>query len=88
MKLLNDGRKIQTALEITGEELSQYISALKELKRGEDLSAAGLNEMPDGLLEGITEQSILLYARMKMKKYEVYQDAQSVSFFKILCFKR
>ena len=82
MKLLNDGRKIQTALEITGEELSQYVSALKELKRGEDLSAAGLNELPDGFLEGITEQSILLYARVKMGKYEVYRDALSVSFLR------
>jgi len=82
MKLLNDGRKIQTALDITGEELSQYVSALKELKRGEDLSAAGLNELPDGFLEGITEQSILLYVRMKMGKYEVYQDAESVSFLR------
>ena len=82
MKLLNDGRKIQTALEITGEELSQYVSALKELRRGEDLSAAGLNELPDGFLEGITEQGILLYARMKMGKYEVYQDAESVSFLR------
>jgi hypothetical protein len=82
LKLLDDGRKMQTALEITGEELSQYVSALKELKRGEDLSAAGLNELPDGLLHGITEQSILLYARIKMGKYEVYQDAESVSFLK------
>jgi len=82
MKLLNDGRKIQTALDITGEELSQYVSAFKELKRGEDLSAAGLNELPDGFLEGITEQSILLYVRMKMGKYEVYQDAESVSFLR------
>lgn len=82
MKLLNDGRKVQTALEITGEELSQYVSALKELKRGEDLSAAGLDELPDGFLEEITEQSILLYARMKMGKYEVYRDTQSVSFLR------
>ena len=82
MKLINDGRKIQIALEGTGEELSQYVSALKELKRGEDLSAAGLNELPDSLLEGITEQSILLYARMKMGEYEVYQNAESVSFLR------
>lgn len=82
MKLLNDGRKVQTALEITGEELSQYVSALKELKSGQDLSAAGLNELPDGFLEEITEQSILLYARMKMGKYEVYRDTQSVSFLR------
>ena len=82
MKLLNDGRKVQIALEITGEELSQYVSAFKELKRGEELSAAGLNELPDGFLEGITEQSILLYARVKMGKYEVYRDALSVSFLR------
>nr|WP_314463992.1 hypothetical protein [uncultured Clostridium sp.] len=80
MKLLNDGRRVQTALEITGEELSQYVSALKELGKGEDLNAAGVNELPDVFLSGITEQGILLYARMKMGRYDVYECIDSVSF--------
>ncbi|GLB32104.1 hypothetical protein LAD12857_40270 [Lacrimispora amygdalina] len=80
MKLLNDGRKVQTALEITGEELSQYVSVLKELEKREDLSAAGVNELPDGFLNGMTEQGILLYARMKMSRHDVFEYLDSVSF--------
>ena len=80
MKLLNDGRKVQTALEITGEELSQYVSVLKELEKGEDLNAAGVNELPDSFLNGMTEQGILLYVRMKMGRYDVCEYLDSVSF--------
>lgn len=80
MKLLNDGRKVQTALEITGEELSQYVSVLKELEKGEDLNAAGVNELPDGFLNGMKEQGILLYVRMKMGRYDVCEYLDSVSF--------
>jgi len=80
MKLLNDGRKVQTALEITGEELSQYVTVLKELGKGEDLNAAGVNELPDGFVNGMTEQGILLYVKMKMGKYDVNNCLDSVSF--------
>ena len=80
MKLLDDGRKVQTALENTGEELSQYVSLLEEFKTGENLNTAGLNELPDGFINGITEQGILLYTRMKIGRYEMYQGLDSVSF--------
>ncbi|WP_097005738.1 hypothetical protein [Lacrimispora amygdalina] len=80
MKLLNDGRKVQTALENTGEELSQYAAVLKELEKAENLNAAELDELPDDFLTELTKQGILLYVRMKMSRQEVYEGLESVSF--------
>lgn len=80
MKLLNDSRKVQTALEITGEELSQYVYVLNELKKGEALNASGLNELPDEFLSELTEQGVLLYARMRLEKQGSISDLSEISF--------
>ncbi|MFT4106831.1 MAG: hypothetical protein QM657_13820 [Lacrimispora sp.] len=80
MELMNQERKVQTALEKAGEEVSQYAYVLDQLKLGEKLEEAGLEGVPDEFLEGLTEQGVLFYVKKRVEKNLDFKRLESVSF--------
>ncbi len=82
MEIMNQGRRIQTALETTGEELSQYAYVLDQLKQGEKIDAEKMEGFSEAFLDGLTEQGILLYARKKVEGQVDLKRVEKVSFAK------
>lgn len=80
MRLMNEGRRIQTALETAGEEVSQYAYVMDQLKLGETFKGTGSDGIPEKFLEGLTEQGILLYVRKRMEGWVDFRSLESVSF--------
>jgi hypothetical protein len=80
MGMMKEGRRIQTALEAAGEEVSQYAYVVHQLKLGERLEAAGADDFPKELLEGLTEEGILLYVRQRVEGRVGFERLASISF--------
>jgi hypothetical protein len=80
MGVMNEGRRIQTALEAAGEEVSQYAYVLHRLKLGERLEAAGIDGFSEEFLEGLTEEGILLYVRKRVEGRAGFERLESTSF--------
>ncbi len=80
MEIMNEGRRIQTAMEATGEEMSQYAYVLDQLKQGEKIDAAKIDGLGEAFLEGLTEEGILLYARKKVESQVDLKRVENISF--------
>lgn len=80
MQLMNKGRQVQTALEVTGEEVSQYAYVLEQRKQGKRLNTSKADEMSGELKGVLTEQGILLYVRKRVEARVDISRLQSVSF--------
>ncbi|WP_124068345.1 TadE family protein [Clostridium sp. E02] len=80
MKILNDGRKIQIALERTGEEVSQYVYLYDELEIGTKLKKKGLGKIPDEFLSTLSEQAVLILVRKRVEGRVGFEHLTSVSF--------
>ncbi len=76
MGLMNQERKVQTALEKAGEEVSQYSYVLDQVK----LDKAGAEGVPEEFLRGLTEQGVLFYVKKRMEKNLDFKNLESVSF--------
>lgn len=72
MGVMKEGRRIQTALEAAGEEVSQYAYVLHRLKLGEKLKIPGIDEF--------SEVGILFYVRKRMEGRVGFERLQSISF--------
>lgn len=80
MGLMNEGRRIQTALEAAGEELSQYAYVWDRLKLGEKLETSGIEGFPEELPESVAEDGALLYVRKRMEGQVDFERLEAVSF--------
>ena len=80
MGVMKEGRRIQTALEAAGEEISQYAYVLDRLKLGESLDSSGIDGFSEEFLDGLTEEGILLYARKQVEGRAGFTRLESVSF--------
>lgn len=80
MEIMNQGRKIQTALESAGEEMSQYAYVLDQIKQGEKIDAGKINGLSESLLNGFTEQGILLYVRKKIEGRVDLKRVENITF--------
>ncbi|WP_024348099.1 hypothetical protein [Lacrimispora indolis] len=80
MKVMQEGRRIQTALEAAGEEVSQYAYVLQQLKLGERLETSGIEDFSEEFMEGLTEEGILLYVTRRMEGRAGVERLESVSF--------
>lgn len=65
MKLLNEHRKMFTALEAACEDVSEYAYIADEISRNKEQNRKGI---PEGLAAGITEAGAVIYAQEKIKK--------------------
>lgn len=87
MKLMNEQRKIQTALEAACQDASQYAYILYLLEQGEEAPLPeGFGELgngvADGIAQGLTETGIVLYADRKVKAVMDRRAAGHVSFLR------
>ena len=80
MGVMKEGRRIQTALEAAGEEVSQYAYVLHQLKLGERLETSGLDGFTEEFLDGLTEEGILLYVRKRVEGRVGVERLKSASF--------
>jgi hypothetical protein len=80
MRVMKEGRRIQTALEAAGEEVSQYAYVLHQLELGERLEATGINGFSEELLDGLTEGGILFYVRKRVEGRVEFERLESISF--------
>lgn len=80
MRLLNEGRRIQTALEAAGEEVSQYAYVIDQLTRGEKLEVSGGDGLTGEFAEALTEKGILLYVQKRVEGSVDFKQFESVSF--------
>lgn len=80
MKMLNDGRKIQMALERTGEEVSQYLYLYDEFEIGTKLKKKGLGKVPDEFLSKMSEKAVLVLVRKRVEGRIGFEHLTSVSF--------
>lgn len=78
--VMKEGRRIQTALEAAGEEVSQYAYVLHQLKLGERLETSGLDGFTEEFLDGLTEEGILLYVRKRVEGRVGVERLESASF--------
>lgn len=80
MKILNDGRKIQMALERTGEEVSQYVYLNDKLEIGNKLNEKELVKIPDEFLSNMSEQAVLVMVQNRVEERVRFVHLTSVSF--------
>ncbi|GLC80830.1 TadE/TadG family type IV pilus assembly protein [Lacrimispora brassicae] len=80
MGVMKEGRRIQTALEAAGEEVSQYAYVLHQLKLGERLETSGMDGFSEEFLDGLTEEGILLYVRKRVEGRVGFERLESASF--------
>ncbi len=80
MGVMKEGRRIQTALEAAGEEVSQYAYVLQQLKLGEEVHAKEIDGFSDEFLEGLTEEGILLFVRKRVEGRAGFKRLESASF--------
>ncbi len=80
MGIMKEGRRIQTALEAAGEEVSQYAYVLHQLKLGEELEGTGIDGFSEEFIDGLTEEGILLYVRKRVGGRAGVERLESVSF--------
>ena len=80
MKLMNEGRRIQTALEAAGEEVSQYAYVWEQLKQGEKPESLESVTIPEEFLEALTEEGTLLYIRKRLEGRVDLKGLKAVSF--------
>ena len=80
MKVMNEERRIQTALESVGEELSQYAYVWNCLRRGEETEELESEAIPQEFLKTLTEEGALLYARNKLEGRVDLKNITGVSF--------
>jgi hypothetical protein len=80
MGVMKEGRRIQTALEAAGEEVSRYAYVLHQLELGERLKATGINDFSEEFLDGLTEEGILLYVRKRVEGLVGFERLESTSF--------
>ena len=80
MGIMKEGRRIQTALEAAGEEVSQYAYVLHQLKLGEELEGTGIDGFSEEFIDGHTEEGILLYVRKRVGGRAGVERLESVSF--------
>lgn len=80
MGIMKEGRRIQTALEGAGEEVSQYAYVLHQLKVGEKLEATGIDGFSEEFLDGLTEQGILLFVRKQVEGRAGFERLESATF--------
>lgn len=79
LKWLEQSRRIQTALEAAGEELSQYAYVLYKLQSGEQPELSG-TDFSEELGQILTEEGVLLYVRKKVGEQVNFKQFESVSF--------
>jgi len=80
MGIMKEGRRIQTALETAGEEVSQYAYVLHQLKLGEKLEATGIDGFSEEYLDGLTEEGILLFVRKQVEGRAGFKRLESATF--------
>ncbi len=80
MGIMKEGRRIQTALETAGEEVSQYAYVLHQLKVGEKLEATGIDGFSEEFLDGLTEEGILLFVRKQVEGRAGFERLESATF--------
>ena len=80
MKLMNEGRRIQTALEAAGEEVSQYAYVWEQLKQGEKPEGLESVTVPKEFLEALTEEGTLLYVRKRLEGRVDFKHLEAVSY--------
>ena len=80
MDIMNQSRRIQTALEAAGEEMSQYAYVLDQLKQGGKIDAEKMEGFSDAFLDGLTEKGVLLYARKKIEDHVDLKRVEDISF--------
>lgn len=80
MGIMKEGRRIQTALETAGEEVSQYAYVLHQLKLGEKLEATGIDGFSEEYLDGLTEEGILLFVRKQVEGRAGFERLESATF--------
>ena len=80
MGVMKEGRRIQTALEAAGEEVSQYAYVLHQLNLGERLETSGMDGFTEEFLDGLTEEGILLYVRKRVEGRVGFERLESASF--------
>ncbi|MEY8356542.1 hypothetical protein AALB39_24765 [Lachnospiraceae bacterium 54-53] len=80
MEMMNEERRIQTALEAAGEELSQYAYVWDRLEQGEEPEISGAQGLPEELLKGMAEGGALLYAGKRLEGRVNFERLEAVSF--------
>lgn len=80
MGIMKEGRRIQTALETAGEEVSQYAYVLHQLKVGDKLEATGIDGFSEEFLDGLTEEGILLFVRKQVEGRAGFERLESATF--------
>lgn len=80
MKLMNEGRRIQTALEAAGEEVSQYAYIWEQLKQREGPEDLESVTIPKEFLNILTENGALLYVRKRLEGRVDFKHLEAVSF--------
>lgn len=80
MKLINEERRIQTALEAVGEEVSQYAYVWSCLRRGEKPEGLESAAIPQEFLKTLTEEGTLLYARKRLEGRVDFKNMTGISF--------
>lgn len=80
MGIMKEGRRIQTALEAVGEEVSQYAYVLHQLKVGDKLEATGIDGSSEEFLDGLTEEGILLFVRKQVDGRAGFERLESATF--------
>ncbi len=80
MKAMQEGRRIQTALEVSGEEVSQYVYVLQQLKLGERLMVSGIEGFSEEFMDGLTEKGILLYVKKRVEGMCGFERLESATF--------
>lgn len=82
MKMMNESRKIQTALESVCEEVSQFAVLLpgqgESPKDSED--GRGFGEIAEELIKGVTKAGVIIYAERMVRRQVPLKKAGSFSF--------
>lgn len=80
MTAMKEGRRIQTALEAAGEEVSQYAYVLHRLELGEGLESTGPGGLSEELSDRLTEEGMLLFVRKRMEGRAGSKRIEAISF--------